>query len=337
MRIPADRSRRVRAGLLLALAMVLGACRGPLPGGSEAGPAVVAADGVLCDLTRVVAADAVRVDCLIEPGSDPHTLSLSPAQARRLRDADLVFVHGLGLTPALADPPTRATVVAVAEEAALKPVPLDEDGHDHGHGEGEAAAHDHGGVDPHVWHDPRNTARMAELVGRRLADMAPQARSGLEERARRAGGVLVDLDAWAARQIATIPADRRVLATAHRAFATYAQRYGLRELPLLDAFGGGGALRPATLAGFERELKRAGVKRLFPEQSPPSKALQTIARQTGIPLSEAPLSPDGLAPGRSTVGTFVDNTCTIVTGLGGSCDRQGAEQLERRWRAISAG
>ena len=37
-------------------------------------------------------------------------------------------------------------------------------------------------------------------------------------------------------------------------------------------------------------------------------------------------SADGLAPGRSTVGTFVDNTCTIVSGLGGSCDRQGAER-----------
>lgn len=337
MRIPADRSRHARAGLFLALAMMLGACGVPRAGDSEAGPRVVAADGVLCDLTRVVAADAVRVDCLIEPGSDPHTLSLSPAQARRLRDADLVFVHGLGLTPALADPPTRATVVAVAEEAALKPMPLDGDGHDHGHGEGEAAAHDHGGVDPHVWHDPRNTARMAELVGRRLADVAPQARAGLEERARRAGGVLVDLDAWAAAQIDTIPSDRRVLATAHRAFATYAQRYGLRELPLLDAFGGQGALRPATLARFEAELEREGVTRLFPEQSPPSKALQTIAGQTGIPLAETPLTADGLAPGQSAVGTFVNNTCTIVSGLGGSCDRQAAGQLERRWREIGGG
>jgi ABC-type Zn uptake system ZnuABC Zn-binding protein ZnuA len=178
---------------------------------------------------------------------------------------------------------------------------------------------------------------MAALVGRRLAEVSPSARSGLEGRALRAGEVLQDLDAWATRQIATIPSDQRVLATAHRAFATYARRYGLRELPLLDAFGGQGALRPATLASFEAELERAGVKRLFPEQSPPSKALQTIARQTGIPLADAPLSGDGLAPGRSTVGTFVDNTCTIVTGLGGRCDRAEAEQLERRWRAIAEG
>jgi zinc/manganese transport system substrate-binding protein len=292
---------------------------------------------VLCDLTRVVAADALRVDCLLEPGVDPHTLSLSPAQARRLRQADLVLVQGLGLTPALADPPTGATLVAVAEEAPLQTVRLEGDGQGHEHGDGHAgAAHEHGDVDPHVWHDPRNTARMAEVVGRRLAALAPAAGSGLQERARRAGGVLVDLDAWAARQIATIPADQRVLATSHRAFATYARRYGLRELPLLDAFGGEGALRPAALAGFGTELEQAGVKRIFAEQSPPSKALQTIARQTGIPLADTPLSGDGVAPGLSTVGTFVDNTCTIVTGLGGSCDRAGAEKLEQRWRAIAA-
>jgi zinc/manganese transport system substrate-binding protein len=127
-----------------------------------------------------------------------------------------------------------------------------------------------------------------------------------------------------------------VLASSHRAFATYAHRYGLRELPLHDAFGGEGALRPETFAEHGRRLEQAGATVLFPEQTPPERALQTLARHTGIPLAGRPLSADGLAPGRTTVGTFVDNTCTIVEALGGACDRQQGEALDRRWRAIPA-
>ena len=44
---------------------------------------------------------------------------------------------------------------------------------------------------------------------------------------------------------------------------------------------------------------------------------------------------DGLAANASYVATFTDNVCTLVNGLGGRCDQAGAQQLVRRWAAIS--
>ena len=54
-------------------------------------PTIVAADGILCDVTKKLVAQQARVVCLIPPGADPHTLALRPADRSNLSKADLVF------------------------------------------------------------------------------------------------------------------------------------------------------------------------------------------------------------------------------------------------------
>jgi hypothetical protein len=52
-----------------------------------------------------------------------------------------------------------------------------------------------------------------------------------------------------------------------------------------------------------------------------------------------PLAADGLAMGPegplSLMATLVRNTCTIVDGWGGRCDRQGGEALVQAWSQIN--
>ncbi|MEB3209461.1 MAG: zinc ABC transporter substrate-binding protein, partial [Synechococcus sp.] len=62
---------------------------------------VIAADGVLCDLARRLAAADLEVHCLLRPGDDPHQFRLTPQQSRELSQAPLVLINGYGLTPAL--------------------------------------------------------------------------------------------------------------------------------------------------------------------------------------------------------------------------------------------
>ena len=76
-------SRVFRPGLLGAPASALVALLACLPPAAAApAPMVVAADGVLCDLTRTLAAEQVRVLCLIPAGADPHQAVLAPGIAR---------------------------------------------------------------------------------------------------------------------------------------------------------------------------------------------------------------------------------------------------------------
>ena len=136
------------------LATGCGRLRSPLqPSGSTGAdnPQVVAADGVLCDLTRTLATPSIAVNCILSGGEDPHTFSLSPEQRGRLEQADLVLINGHGLTPALATLAEEGRAVAVAEALALQSLeadslPMVDDHDDHGHNKGD----DHGHGDHHA-------------------------------------------------------------------------------------------------------------------------------------------------------------------------------------------
>ena len=124
----------------LAGALALQACQPVRP------PEVIAADGVLCDITQRLAAGDLRVSCLLQPGDDPHQFRLTPQQSRELSQAQLVLINGYGLTPALASadkPGTSQTkTVAVAElsvpnSPALEAgPPKTADSHQHHDGDG---------------------------------------------------------------------------------------------------------------------------------------------------------------------------------------------------------
>jgi zinc/manganese transport system substrate-binding protein len=299
------------APLLLGVALLL-------PPAPAQAATVVAADGVLCDLTRTLAQGLIKVVCLLPASQDPHQAALRPSDRQVLAQSDLVLVNGFGLTPALSKVQGRRPQVAVAELAVPNSPSF------------EGA----GGVrDPHVWHDPRQAAAMVRLIAERLAPFTDQD-SRLRSRSQQAALVLTDLDAWTARQIATLPPSARVLASGHRAFRSFARRYGIRELAVIESFSTAGLLRPQGLNQVSDALQRSGARVIFPDRLPPSKTLRRISQRSGVPISSVALVADGLAAKASYVETFTANVCTFVEGQGGSCDRAGGQQLARRWAAI---
>jgi ABC-type Zn uptake system ZnuABC Zn-binding protein ZnuA len=310
---------------------------------------VVAADGVLCDLTRRLAADDLRVACLLSPSDDPHQFQLEPRQKAQLAASRLVLINGYGLTPSLQDLPGA---VPVAERAVPDSLMLTEDGGEsgpdgaqedhakgHAHGGHEHGHHDHGDRDPHVWHDPRHAQAMTSLIAERLEAIRPEARERIRRRAAGLENLLSDLDRWNRTQLATIPAPRPPLATSHRAFASFSKAYGLGELALVDGFSSSDSLRPEEFRRVIQALDAQQVPRLFAEQLPAPKALLRISELSRVPIAPAPLSADGLAAdasGRpmSLMATLTGNTCTITTGLGGRCDLAAAQALNERWEAV---
>ncbi|MCP9780593.1 MULTISPECIES: metal ABC transporter substrate-binding protein [Cyanobium] len=341
-RIPAPAA----ASLALALAAAVGlqACRTPPPAD------VIAADGVLCDITQRLAASNMRVSCLLQPGDDPHQFRLTPQQSRELSQAQLVLINGFGLTPALAEltkPGSSQTkTVAVAELAvpnspvleAAQPKTADSHQHRDEHGQHhDEEEHAHGDRDPHVWHDPTQAAALVLLVAQQLQQLKPAAQAPIAARAQAMTTTLQQLNAWNRRQLATIPT-ASPLATGHRAFASLARAYGLEELAVVDASSGSDTLRPQAFQAVLEQLRREQVPMLFAEQLPAGKALQRVSSLSGVPIAAAPLVADGLAAepdgNGNLVATLAANTCLIVNGLGGRCDASGQQALSQRWKAI---
>ena len=57
---------------------------------------VVATFSILGDLVKNVGGDRVAITTLVGPNSDAHVYSPTPADTKRLADARIVFVNGLG-------------------------------------------------------------------------------------------------------------------------------------------------------------------------------------------------------------------------------------------------
>lgn len=178
-------------------------------------PGVVATTTVVADLVRQVAGDRVAIDCLMAAGIDPHSYKATPRDADRLARADLVVASGLHLEGKLAELLSRlgrrVPVLSVADglphDRLLEVAP--------------------GLFDPHVWFDARLWSRCPAAVAEALAGIDP---AGADEYRRRAADYaarLEKLDDELRLRIAALPAEKRVLVTAHDAFRYFGRAYGL--------------------------------------------------------------------------------------------------------------
>ena len=80
---------------------------------------MVATFSILGDLVKNVGGDRVEVTTLVGPNSDAHVFSPTPADARKLGAARVVFVNGLGfegwMTRLVAASGTKAPTVVVEQ------------------------------------------------------------------------------------------------------------------------------------------------------------------------------------------------------------------------------
>ena len=151
---------------------------------------MVATTTVIGDWVRQVGGEAVSVDQVLEPNTDPHEYEPRPSDIEAAAGAGLVFANGDGLDSwideVVSDSGSGAEVVDLG---AAVPDRLP------GEDEGDEASR----YDPHWWHDPRNAeAAVAEIerrLSRRRALQAPPLRSATPMRylgraaARSTGGI----------------------------------------------------------------------------------------------------------------------------------------------------
>ncbi len=261
---------------------------------------VVALHPLLGELAEEIGGDQVEVTCLLPRGEDPHLFQPRPEDVQRVARADLILAGGLGLEPYLSQlrdgAGHRAAWLLVGDEL---PEPLEGvhvcGNHDHDHHHGEESP-----FDPHWWHSVANMEKAAELVRTALVKLRPEERATFTHRTELLLDRLEALDQWIRREVARIPAERRVLVTSHQAFAYLGHDYGFTILPLV---GMSTAEQPSskTVRELIETLREKKVKAIFAEDRENSRVLEQILQETGARLGGV-LYADG--PGANEATTY---------------------------------
>lgn len=291
-------------------ALLLASACGSEDSGDDGRLYAVTTIGMIADIVEVVGGDRVRVDGLMGPGVDPHLYKASAGDIRRLTDADVIFYNGLHLEAAMADVleemSGRQRTVAVTDEidpSLLKSWPAYPDL-----------------FDPHVWFDVTLWMRAVERVRDTLIEMDPDGAEGYRDRTDRYLAEMEELHTWVLGRAGELPEERRLVVTAHDAFAYFGSAYGFEVSGLL---GISTATEAGTgdVQGLADLIVERRLPAIFVETSVPRRTIEAVQAAVssrgfeveigGALFSDAmgnPGTPEGTYLGmvRHNVNTIVD-------------------------------
>ncbi len=299
-------------GAVALLALALHGCDAAQP--DDGRLRVVVTTGQIEDAVANVAGERVHLHALMGPGTDPHLFVLSEGDLVRLEQADVIFFNGLHLEARLADLLSglgrdgRHSVAVTRDlaESALIATPASQSQHD-----------------PHVWFDLALWSQAVATIAAELATADPAGAEAYEANAAEYLRRLENLGQWAGAQLDRVPADRRILVTAHDAFGYFGrawgfQVYGLQGISTAAEAGAGDVQRLANFLADER------IPAIFIETSVPDQTMRAVleaARAQGHQvLIGGELYSDALGPRDSEAGTFEGmyrvNVMAIAGALG---------------------
>lgn len=294
-----------------------------LPGGSRAQPArpvALATTGMVADLVRGVGGSALTTETLIGEGVDPHLFRPTRNDIARILRADALFFNGHRLEGRMHDVLDRAAAQGKPSLAIAEAIPRS-----------RLRQHDDypDAADPHVWMDPILWAEPLPAIAATLARL-PRLGGDLQAGVATTRAQLHRLDAYARDVLAPIPAERRVLVTAHDAFAYFGQRYQFE----LESIQGLSTEAEASLSRIEamvRLIVERRIPAIFTESSVPDRAVRALiegvaARGHQLRLGGTLFSDSMGRPGtyRGTYEGMMDhNITTISRALGGSAPERG--------------
>ncbi len=229
---------------------------------------VVASFTVLADVVKHVGGDHVKVSSLVGPNGDPHEFEPSPADAKTLNAAKVVFVSGEGLEgwmDRLISASGYKGTPVIASEGINTRTMVDD---------GKTV------TDPHVWNSPVNVKIWVANIEKALSSADPADAADFRANAERYTKILTELDAYAHSKFDKIPDDRRKVLTSHDAFGYFGREYKVSFLSPLGVSTETEA-SAAEVAKLIEQIKTEHVKTYFFENSNDPRLVGQVAKATG--------------------------------------------------------
>jgi zinc/manganese transport system substrate-binding protein len=262
---------------------------------AEAEIKAVATTSILGDLVRNVGGDRVEVTTLIGPNGDAHVYSPTPGDAKKLADATVVFINGLGLEgwmPRLVKASgTKAASFAVSKGVApLKGTDAREGGRM--------------ATDPHAWQSVADAKLYVANIRDGLRAVDPAGAAGYEANAADYLRKLDALEKQIEAAIDRIPADRREVIVNHNSFGYFSAAYGMT---FVSPEGVSTDAEPSAkdVARIITLIRTRRIPAVFLENIADPRLIEQIARETGAAIGGR-LYSDALSEPNGPAASYID-------------------------------
>jgi len=249
---------------------------------------VVASFSILGDFVRNVGGDRVSVTTLVGPDSDAHVYSPTPSDAKKLADARLIFINGLGfegwLPRLIKSAGSKAAVLTAT--SGIAPLKLGSN------------------ADPHAWQSVANAKIYVGNIRDALVAADPASAQAYRANAEAYLAKLDALDREVREAIAGIPEGRRKLITNHDAFGYFATAYGLE---FIAPVGVSTEAEPSArdIAGIITQIKKAKIPAVFLENVSDPRLIRRISAETGAKVGGT-LYSDSLTGEKGEAPTYIE-------------------------------
>jgi zinc/manganese transport system substrate-binding protein len=263
---------------------------------------VVASFSILGDFVRTIGGDRINLTTLVGPDSDVHVYTPAPGDAKRIAEAKLVIVNGLGLEgwlPRLVQSAGSKAQVVTAS-AGIAPLKL-----------GSAA-------DPHAWQSVPNAKVYVADITNALAAADPDDAEFFRARAKAYLEKLETLDREVREAVAKIPPERRKVISTHDAFGYFAAEYGVQFVAPL---GVSTETEPSArdIAAIIGQTKAQKIPAVFLENISDDRLIRRIAAETGAKVGGTLIS-DSLTGEKGPAPTYIDMVRHNIKALTSALD-----------------
>lgn len=281
---------------------------------------VVATTGMIGDAARQVGGDLVEVRALMGPGVDPHAYRQTRSDIVAMANADLVLWHGLYLEAQMQDfmrdLEEGGHVVAVAESLPRKLLIGHKDYADK--------------FDPHVWMTPDLWSRVVLNVRDALIAAQPENEAVFRANSDAHLAQLQQLAQYTTQVLSSIPAESRVLISAHDAFNYFGKAFGFEVLGIQG-------ISTESEAGLQRiaemvdTIVERDIRAVFVESSVSDRNIRALIEGAAAAGQDVVIGGELFSDAMGADGTYegtylgmIDHNATIITrALGGQAPERG--------------
>ena len=267
--------------LIFMLAVGLFACSNAKQGSSSNEATklkVVATNSIIADITKNIAGDKIDLHSIVPIGQDPHEYEPLPDDVKKTSEANLILYNGINLETGGNAWFTKLVQNAKKEEN--KDYYAVSEGVDVIYLEGQ---NEKGKEDPHAWLNLENGMIYAKNIAKQLEAKDPKNKDFYEANLKTYLEKLSKLDKESKDKFNNIPAEKKMIVTSEGAFKYFSKAYNVPSAYIWE-INTEEEGTPDQIKTLVEKLRKTKVPSLFVESSVDERPMQTVSKDTGIPI-----------------------------------------------------